>query len=61
MRPFAHAIVIGIPALLGAASAVHAANTNCSGNLGGSVPGNIVVPSGASCTPHDRRRRTRRG
>jgi feruloyl esterase len=51
MRRFAHVLTVAIAALVGATSAVHAANTNCTGTLSGSItPGDIVVPSGASCT-----------
>jgi feruloyl esterase len=53
MRGFAHALIVAIPAFVGGASAVHAANTSCTGTLSGSVTGNIVVPVGASCTLSD--------
>ena len=53
MRGFAHALIVAIPVFVGGASAVHAANTSCTGTLSGSVTGNIVVPVGASCTLSD--------
>jgi feruloyl esterase len=53
MRRFAHAAIVAIPALIGGASAAHAASTSCTGTLSGSITGNIVVPSGATCTVSD--------
>jgi feruloyl esterase len=53
MRRFAHAVIVAIPALVGGVSAVHAANTSCTSTLSGNITGNIVVPSGASCTLSD--------
>jgi len=53
MRTFALALTLAAVALLGGAAAVHAANTNCTGPLTGTVSGNVVVPSGASCTLSD--------
>lgn len=53
MTGFAHALIIAIAMLVGGASAVQAANTNCTGALNGSITGNIVVPNGASCTLSD--------
>jgi feruloyl esterase len=50
MRRFVHAVIIAVPALVGGASAVHAADANCTGTLTGTISGNLVVPSGASCT-----------
>ena len=50
MGRFAHTLMLAVPALVGGASAVHAANTSCTGTLSGSVTGNVVVPNGASCT-----------
>jgi|HubBroStandDraft_6_1064221.scaffolds.fasta_scaffold454774_2 hypothetical protein len=53
MRRFAHAAIAAICALIVSASAAHAANTSCTGTLSGSITGNILVPSGASCTVSD--------
>jgi hypothetical protein len=53
MRGFAHALIAAIPALVGGASAVHAASTSCTSVLSGTITGNIVVPNGASCTLSD--------
>jgi feruloyl esterase len=53
MRRFAHTLILTIPALVGGASAVHAAATTCTSTLSGSITGNIVVPVGASCTLSD--------
>ena len=50
MKKFALALILAAPALVAGAATVHAANTNCTGTLTGSITGNIVVPSGASCT-----------
>ncbi len=49
MRGFVHALIVAIPALVGAATA-YAANTSCTGALSGSITGDVVVPNGASCT-----------
>ena len=53
MRRFAHTLMLAVPALVGGASAVHAAATSCTSTLSGSITGNIVVPIGASCTLSD--------
>ena len=53
MRGFARALIAAIPVFVGSVSAVHAADTSCSGTLSGSITGNIVVPVGASCTLSD--------
>jgi len=53
MSRFAHALIAAIPALVGGASAVHAASTSCTSVLSGTITGNIVVPNGASCTLSD--------
>src|SRR5438876_5480597 len=50
MKKFALALILAAPALVAGAATVHAANTNCTGTLTGSITGNIVVPNGASCT-----------
>ena len=53
MRAIAFALVLAIPAILGDASAARAANTACTSALSGNITGNVVVPSGASCTLSD--------
>jgi hypothetical protein len=53
MKGFARALIVAIPPLVGGVTAVHAADTSCTGTLSGSITGNIVVPSGASCTLSD--------
>jgi hypothetical protein len=53
MRGFARALIAAIPMFVGSVSAVHAADTSCSGTLSGSITGNIVVPVDASCTLSD--------
>jgi len=50
MRTSALALVFTISALVGGASAVRAADANCTGSLSGNITGNVVVPSGGSCT-----------
>jgi feruloyl esterase len=50
MRLLRRALIAAIPVCIAGVSAAHAANTNCSGTLSGSVTGNIVVPAGNSCT-----------
>ena len=44
---------MAIAGFIGDASAVHAANKSCTGALSGSITGNLVVPSDASCTLSD--------
>jgi len=44
---------VAIAGFIGDASAVHAANKSCTGALSGSITGNLVVPSDASCTLSD--------
>ena len=46
MRRFAQVLIAAIPALVGGASAVHAADTSCTSTLSGQIIGNIVVPNG---------------
>jgi hypothetical protein len=53
MRTCVIGLVTALSALVGGASAAHAANTSCTGTLNGSITGNIVVPNGASCTLSD--------
>ena len=53
MRNFAFVLILAAPALGAGASTVHAANANCTGTVSGTVSGNVVVPSGASCTLSD--------
>ncbi|HEY2530799.1 MAG TPA: tannase/feruloyl esterase family alpha/beta hydrolase [Xanthobacteraceae bacterium] len=53
MRRFVHALIVALPALVGGASAVRAADTTCTGTLTGTIDGNVVVPDGASCTLSD--------
>ena len=53
MRRFAYSAIVAISALTVGASVAHAADTSCTGTLSGSITGNIVVPSGASCTVPD--------
>ena len=53
MRSLALALALAVPVAFAGAPAVHAANTNCTGALSGSITGNIVVPDGASCTLSD--------
>jgi len=53
MRGFVHALIVAVPALVGAASAVRAADTTCTSTLTGTIDGNVVVPDGASCTLSD--------
>jgi len=53
MRGFVHALIMAIPALVGGASAVRAADTTCTRTLTGTIDGNVVVPDGASCTLSD--------
>jgi hypothetical protein len=50
MRGFVHALIVAVPALVGGASAVRAADTTCTSTLTGTIDGNVVVPDGASCT-----------
>jgi hypothetical protein len=53
MRGFVHALIVAVPALVGGASAVRAADTTCTSTLTGTIDGNVVVPNGASCTLSD--------
>jgi hypothetical protein len=53
MRGFVHALIVAVPALVGGASAVQAADTTCTRTLTGTIDGNVVVPDGASCTLSD--------
>lgn len=54
MRTLALALAVAISALVGGVSVVHSATISCTSTLSGSIaPGNIVVPSGASCTLSD--------
>jgi hypothetical protein len=48
MSGFVHALIVAVPALVGGASAVRAADTTCSSTLTGTIDGNVVVPDGAS-------------
>jgi hypothetical protein len=50
MRTLALALLFSISALVGGASAVRAADTNCTSSLSGNITGNVVVPNGGSCT-----------
>src|SRR5438093_10012985 len=52
MRNFAFALILAAPSLV-ASSSVRAADTSCTGPLTGTISGNILVPSGASCTLSD--------
>ena len=53
MRGSVHALIVAVPALVGGALAVQAADTTCSGTLTGAIDGSVVVPDGASCTLSD--------
>src|SRR5947207_1100244 len=53
IRKSAFAFILVPPALVTSASTVNAATTNCTGPLTGTISGNVVVPSGASCTLSD--------
>ena len=53
MKRLVQALIIAIPGLMAGSAAVQAGNTSCTGSLSGSTTGNIVVPSGASCTLSD--------
>jgi hypothetical protein len=53
MRNCAFALILAAPALVAGGSTVRAANTNCTGPLTGTIIGNVLVPSGASCTLSD--------
>jgi hypothetical protein len=53
MRGFVYALIVAVPALLGGASGVRAADTTCTSTLTGTIDGNVVVPDGASCTLFD--------
>src|SRR5260370_2978178 len=45
--------MVATPGSGGGCSAVHAGNANCTGTLTGTVSGNVVDASGASCTLSD--------
>src|SRR6516162_547449 len=53
MRGLVHALIVTVPALVGGASGVRAADTTCTSTLTGTIDGNVVVPDGASCTLSD--------
>ena len=50
MWRLALALGLAIPALVAGASAVRAADANCTGSLDGNITGNVVVPNGGACT-----------
>ena len=50
MRTLVLTLALAIPALVGSASVVRAADTSCTGSLSGNITGNVAVPNGASCT-----------
>jgi hypothetical protein len=50
MWRLALAFLLAIPVLVGGASAVRAADANCTGSLSGNITGNVVVPNGGACT-----------
>jgi feruloyl esterase len=53
MRNCAFALILAAPTLVASGSTVRAANANCTGPLTGTITGNVLVPSGASCTLSD--------